>query len=305
MLTHHAAKPFPVEVRMTKLSVNTCRTCGKSFQSYKAGGYCGMPCYRKAQKAGEYIGSRGHRADLVRSCDRCGAKVIAGKRTTRRCNTCQHTYCSRECYDAARTAIREARKRPCDHCGKPYIAPNTGKSRIRFCSAECRFIGLKAEPITCIQCGVWVTPVRLNKATGRFVSQCNRKVCSDECKRERFRTNPERKAKISAAFKGEKHPNWQGGRPPQLHRSTWDRIADAIRDRDGHKCQRCGKGEAENGRTMDVHHIVPRRECLSLDIANHPDNLTTLCQACHMWVEWATAQKRGTRRRGKRCKKAA
>ena len=307
MLEHHTAKPFPVEVRMTKPIVRNCRTCGKSFQSPKTGGYCGMACYRVAQRSGKYAGIRPIMDSRIHKCANCGVEVRGvSKGKCRDGRTAENKFCGRGCYDQFRTKIRERKARPCDFCGKSYIRHTLkGNSQIRFCSAECRNQALKASPRHCVSCGAWMTPIRFVKATGKFVSLNSGKVCSRECLINWFKTNPVRKAKISAAFSGDKHPNWQGGKLPRDHRSTWDKIADAIRDRDAHECRRCGKSEADNGCRLDVHHIVPRRECLSLEIANHPENLISLCGACHMRVEWESGQKRGTRRKGKQCRKAA
>lgn len=304
MFEHHAAKSSPVEVRMTKQILQTCRECGKEHVTYKNVGYCGMPCYRAAQKAGKYIGTIGNKPERIHACYQCGKRVIGTPSKDRSGNKCEKIFCSRECYDLSRTIEREKRTRQCDHCGKDYI-PSDGKSNLRFCSAECRSLGLKAAPIHCVCCGAWVSIVKFMHATGKFISSKSGKVCSRECHIKWIKTNPVRKLKISLAFRGEKHPNWQGGPLVINHRSAWERLADSIRDRDGHKCQKCGKPESDNRRRLDVHHIVPRRECLSLEIANHPDNLTSLCAECHMKVEWNSGQKRGTRRRGRRCKKAA
>lgn len=289
---------------MPKAMLRECRECGKTYNSpIKSKGYCSMACYRSAQKAGKYIGTKGNKPERIHSCSQCGNQVIGTPSKDRSGNRCEKVFCSRGCYDQFRVNVAKQRTRKCDHCGKDYIPGQLGGNR--YCSAECRGLGLKAKPIHCVCCGALVSVVKFSKATGKFISSKQGKVCSRECLTKWAKINPVRKLKISIAFTGSKHPNWQGGKLVINHRSTWDRLADSIRDRDNHKCRSCGKSESENRRRLDVHHIVPRRECLSLEIANHPDNLISLCDECHMRIEWDSAQRRGTRRRGKRCKKTA
>lgn len=304
MLAHHTAQSSPFEVSMTKAMLLTCRECGKAYESRKAGGYCSVPCYRSAQKAGKYIGTKGHKQGRIHQCFHCGKDVFGSFARDRSGNSCDNKFCSRECYDLSRTLERSKRSRVCDHCGEIYI-PKSKAANYRFCSAGCRLLGLKNPPIHCKVCGAYFSAIHLSLATGKFISSKNRKTCSKECLKTFYRNDVSRKLKISAAFTGSKHPNWLGGRADQPHRNAWDRLADSIRERDGHKCSKCGKTESANRRRLDVHHIVPRRECLSPEIANHPDNLISLCDTCHLKVEWESGQKRGTRRRAKRCKKVA
>lgn len=92
---------------------------------------------------------------------------------------------------------------------------------------------------------------------------------------------------------GEYAGNWKEG--PQLKRdygSKWYRFAEKTRERDSHKCQRCGIAQseykAERGIALDVHHVKP------VDTFRHPrkahtlDNLVTLCRPCHTTVEKKT-----------------
>jgi len=60
----------------------------------------------------------------------------------------------------------------------------------------------------------------------------------------------------------------------------WNKLADSIRERDGHRCRNCGAaGE------LDVHHIIPFRRFDDPDEANDPDNLVSLCVRCHRLAE--------------------
>lgn len=78
---------------------------------------------------------------------------------------------------------------------------------------------------------------------------------------------------------------------PNDYGPDWDRIRHDILERDGHRCRKCGAGEPP-GRTHDVHHLRPFREFGyrrgvndNDKIANAPENLLTLCRACHHRVE--------------------
>ncbi len=80
---------------------------------------------------------------------------------------------------------------------------------------------------------------------------------------------------------------------PNDYGPDWDRIRNEILERDGHRCRKCGAGEPP-GRTHDVHHLRPFREFGyrrgvndNDKIANAPENLLTLCRACHHRVETA------------------
>jgi DEAD/DEAH box helicase domain-containing protein len=104
---------------------------------------------------------------------------------------------------------------------------------------------------------------------------------------------------------------------PNDYGPDWETVRVSILERDGHRCQRCGAAEppprAENyGRHLqpspagpasagkgvrqhDVHHKKPFREFgykrgvnRNDQIANQPENLITLCRACHHRVESAT-----------------
>ena len=81
---------------------------------------------------------------------------------------------------------------------------------------------------------------------------------------------------------------------PNDYGPEWPRIRNAVRARDGFRCQVCGTPEAE-GRQHDVHHKIPFRLSFSTAQragatdprreANRMENLTTLCRACHRSAE--------------------
>lgn len=84
---------------------------------------------------------------------------------------------------------------------------------------------------------------------------------------------------------------------PNNYGPDWGATRDAVRRRDGYRCQGCGTVEMA-GRQHDVHHKIPfrafvadgsRREGLpaaqAWKVANRLDNLVTLCQSCHHRAE--------------------
>ncbi len=76
---------------------------------------------------------------------------------------------------------------------------------------------------------------------------------------------------------------WKG--QPNNYGSKWKEIAAKIRERDGHKCQSCGRSKDEQEKAFDVHHKKPFKSFHSAREANHPDNLITLCTQCHKLAE--------------------
>ena len=64
---------------------------------------------------------------------------------------------------------------------------------------------------------------------------------------------------------------------------NWDQIRKAVRQRDEYQCQVCGL--KESNKAHHVHHKSPLRSFLSLEEANQPENLITLCPNCHQLAE--------------------
>jgi DEAD/DEAH box helicase domain-containing protein len=71
---------------------------------------------------------------------------------------------------------------------------------------------------------------------------------------------------------------------PNKYGPGWNRLREAVRRRDGYRCQVCGTPETA-GRQHDVHHKIPFRAFITLEEANRMENLVTLCPACHRKVE--------------------
>jgi DEAD/DEAH box helicase domain-containing protein len=71
---------------------------------------------------------------------------------------------------------------------------------------------------------------------------------------------------------------------PNDYGPGWNRLREAVRRRDGFRCQICGTLESPT-RQHDVHHKVPFKAFPSAAEANRLDNLITLCPACHRKAE--------------------
>jgi 5-methylcytosine-specific restriction endonuclease McrA len=69
-------------------------------------------------------------------------------------------------------------------------------------------------------------------------------------------------------------------------RSLWKKRRVEALERDGYVCQRCG---AMPPVELHVHHVLPCRLFGDdAETAHAIDNLTTLCEHCHMTVEAKT-----------------
>ena len=70
---------------------------------------------------------------------------------------------------------------------------------------------------------------------------------------------------------------------PNDYGKNWPLISADIRRRDLFRCQVCGVEEKE--KVHHVHHITPLRNFSSIEHANQPSNLITLCPVCHRRAE--------------------
>lgn len=96
--------------------------------------------------------------------------------------------------------------------------------------------------------------------------------------------------------RGEKHPNWQGGKSFEPYGLSWtDDLKESIRKRDNYVCQICEIHQDEltgMHKKLSVHHIDYCKDNLN------PENLITLCTSCHMktnynhdyWIDFFKGQ---------------
>lgn len=254
-----------------------CEWCGG--ESTHGNKYCSVDCYRCAQRSGKY--KTGTTMYYIGHCTYCGEDVYRASVPEPNAPV----FCNRTCYDIHRANIVASRTVICVECGKEFIR-HANKNR-KYCSNECRINHKRAKARACKQCGKIFVPIYVNPQ-GDIKHPNNRKMCSEACMIEFYRTNEDRKDKISKAFAGDKHPNWQGGRA-ESRGNNWAFQRRMARKRDV-VCQRCGMTKEEStkqsGRQLDVHHLTPIRYYIDPEDGNHLDNLILLCSSCHKTVEW-------------------
>lgn len=198
--------------------------------------------------------SRKHPA--LKICPHCGIEFRQYNSLTR--------HCSRAC---ASTAVavprRAARARTCPVCSESFV-PFPSQPLRKYCSQACYFLHVGKRPAiltaTCDQCGSTF------KRTAGALKRVNHTFCSSECS--------------SGFFSGPANAAFRGGHA--AHRGKgWAALARSIRERDGHRCRRCGKTATENGQALSVDHITPWRTFTDEAEANQPSNLASLCRSCH------------------------
>ncbi len=95
---------------------------------------------------------------------------------------------------------------------------------------------------------------------------------------------PETKAIISSMAKlriQDKNSNWRGGaKQLPYHPNFTNGFKKLIRQRDGNKCQYCGKTRKQEGKELCVHHIDHDK------MNNDPINLVTVCNLCNIYFSF-------------------
>jgi len=271
-----------------------CPICGKEFIDYAENPhkrYCCHGCYRKALARGDYDHIFEKKRKNKFLCSYCGKSILKEKRKKRNGDIADHVFCNLECY-------RNFHKHQyidciCKYCGK-HFDKRWGKTRTtnEFCSNDCmRKYRVQNKLQYCVICGQAFFPFSYEKTIDSIIVDTTIVTCSDKCKAEFHKRNEEvRRDRISAAFTGNKHPNWQGGRN-RYRGENWTRQRRLARIRDKCSCQRCGMSKKEIKRKFgslpEVHHIKPYREFdNNWELANRLENLVCLCSSCHQLTEW-------------------
>lgn len=269
-----------------------CEICNSPFpfNKHKANRVCSMACYRALQRSGEY--KRGHGPDFPRlPCANCGVEVERIPSKCRDGSAADKVFCNRGCYDAMRTGLRALRLKPCQNCGIQFVQDGDAK----FCSDVCSKAAKKAKPVNCVNCECLFTAIYLQPRTNKYISKNGVKTCSATCDRAWISNNEDRKRKIGDAFRGDKHPNWQGGKS-QLNNTSnrgpnWAKKRIEALKRDGFKCVDCGMSNEECltkwARGLDVDHVVPFHNFNNYKKANALGNLESRCASCHRTKEAA------------------
>ena len=157
--------------------------------------------------------------------------------------------------------LKTRKPKTCPECNEVFIPAKQGIGWQKYCSVKCyRATARQMLEVVCGQCGAKF------KRTRAAIERTKRPVCSPECSRIQNSGNGSRR------FRGG-HDNDRG--------SGWVKLAESIRVRDGHICQRCGKTQEENVRRLCVDHVIPWRLFTDKAEANDPKNLISLCTSCH------------------------
>jgi hypothetical protein len=152
----------------------------------------------------------------------------------------------------------------CQHCGNAFVAKSSVVERggAKYCSRLCattkqpRRQRKSTTKRSCIVCG------RVTEHFTWAVEHSNEgKFCSRECM-----------GKWRSTQTGENAANWRGGLSKIEYPTEWnEKLRRAIRERDGNKCQICGKEAVR----LSVHHIDYEKHHLD------ERNLVSLCVPCH------------------------
>lgn len=193
-------------------------------------------------------------------------------------------FCSRICYDESRTKIILSRKKDCIGCGKSFLFVSDDK---KYCTNECWRISQTPEPRKCLNCNTLFSPIKF--ARGVIYRPITQRTCSTKCLKEWPTNNEDRKEKISNAFSGENHPNWQGGKSLINRVSArgpgWARQRKAALKKDKYMCVDCGITDEESkvkyGSSLDVDHVIPFHNFSDYKKANQVINLECRCKSCH------------------------
>jgi len=80
---------------------------------------------------------------------------------------------------------------------------------------------------------------------------------------------------------GKGNPNYEDGRTPERQRaysrSAWKKLVEAVQERDGHKCVRCG-AESDLG----THHL--KSWAAHAESRYDLQQIVTVCKKCHRWI---------------------
>ena len=266
-----------------------CEICGKEFDEKprKTNRFCSVECYHTAMRKGLYKYVTDSRIIHRYKCSYCGADVIGSKRKKRNGEDADHIFCNRDCYDKYRRLNSE---RNCKYCGKIFIAIRD-KKNAQFCNDTCRRAYFAQQTLTpCVICGQMFYPWVYEPSRDTILLDISVKTCSSKC-RKKYHEQQElvRRDKISKAFTGEKHPNWEGG-TTCYRGENWHRQRRLCLIRDNYTCQKCGLKKhktKDNCKRIEVHHKIPYLFFNGdYEKANDLSNLITLCHKCHAEEEW-------------------
>jgi ribosomal protein L31 len=211
-------------------------------------------------------------------------------------NVGENPYCSRECYGnwISNNITGEDHPRynsvtmECDFCESNFErkACEADKFENTFCSTECK--------------GLWMSKNKVGEnhpSYSRITVTCEYcdgeyETCPSTVERTRFCSNSCQYKWRSENLRGEDSPHWEGGSDRIDYGLGWnEKKRHTVRERDDFECQECGLTQEENieeyGKKLNVHHITHAREFDDPHERNDPKNLTTLCNSCHIRIEYS------------------
>lgn len=222
------------------------------------------------------------------SCTHCGKNFEIKKSLLGRA---KNHFCSISCSSTYYSLLNPLKVKTgeivqCYICGKEHYKPKhiLDKGKNCFCSTNCVAVFFKqtalrgeSHPrysrikVACSNCGK-----TLDRIPAAVKNNINHHYCSKECMAEHY---------VGLVY-GENHPSWKGG-GDLYYGHDWRRISDKIIERDSFACKRCGikQKDLPVNWSLQVHHKKRLRDCESLEEANNPENLDTLCNRCHGIVE--------------------
>lgn len=250
-----------------------CEYCKTEYTSrHKHQKFCSATCQGKAIKK-----------DRIYKCANCGKESNRLKP-----KGSNNIFCNNKCY--IEFSKKEIITKQCAKCGKDVSRPDyMFKSDVVYCSSDCS--SNKDVVLTCKVCNAEFCSIQYRKANnekGFNISRPFRQVCSTKCHYEFYRTNQERKDKISFAFTGEKHPNYVNGcssnyrvRRTEFKEVFFKKDKIKVLEKFNHSCFNCGSTEkltidhhlpfSRGGRLTESNSVVLCLSCNSSKNAKHPN----------------------------------
>lgn len=201
------------------------------------------------------------------SCDECDDDIYVPKWKLERN---KNHFCSTGCHNKFQTTTLE---KVCPTCSNEFKTKEYDETE--YCSRECGYESRKSQII--VECYICSSDISHPKSR---VEKQDKFYCSKECRSE----------KLSNEWSGEGNPRYIDGKYRGFG-NDWRAIRQSVWNRANGECEWCNKTEKENGRSLSVHHIIPRRKfinhnTLSVNDSNFIKNLIALCQSCHSSAEY-------------------
>lgn len=250
-----------------------CEYCKKEYVSkHKEQVFCSNKC-----------SSLSKTKQIIYKCSCCEEEIVRSKE-----KTTKNVFCNRDCYTEFSKKVIITKQ--CFNCGKDVSRPKYMFRHDKvFCSNECT--SKRDTVLTCKVCNTEFCSIRYRKSNnekGFSIQRPFRQVCSTKCHYEFYRTNQERKDKISFAFSGEKHPNYVNGcssnyrvRRTEFKEVFFKKDKIKVLEKFNHSCFNCGSTEkltidhhlpfSMGGRLTESNSVVLCLSCNSSKNAKHPN----------------------------------